>query len=207
MIFNILLIIIFVACFASLMTGGLWSNAIMLVNVLTAGLLATNYFESLADFFDDQDASFTYLWDFLAIWLIFGIAMIVLRLATDYLSPVKVHFFMPVEKAGGLLMAAWVSWVMVCFAAMTFHTAPLARNFMGFQREPDTKMLFGLAPDRVWLGWMHRESKGPLCRLGQLAPFDANGDFIYRYAERRSDFEKQMTLTKSNEGADKKKTR
>src|SRR6478609_11159291 len=106
MIFNILLIIIFVACFASLMTGGLWSNAIMLVNVLTAGLLATNYFEPLANFFDDQDASFTYVWDFLAIWLIFGIAMIVLRLATDYMSPVKVHFFMPVEKAGGLLMAA-----------------------------------------------------------------------------------------------------
>ena len=47
---------------------------------------------------------------------------------------------------------------------MTLHTAPLARHFLGgaFQREPDSKMFFGLAPDRVWLAWVHRESKGVL---------------------------------------------
>ena len=52
------------------MNSGLWSNTITLVNVLTAGLLATNYFEPLADFFEGRNSSFTYVWDFLAIWLI-----------------------------------------------------------------------------------------------------------------------------------------
>ena len=46
---SILLIVIFFACFTSFMNSGMWSNTIALVNVLTAGLLATNYFEPLAD--------------------------------------------------------------------------------------------------------------------------------------------------------------
>ena len=64
-------------CFASLMNNGLWTNTLTLVNVLTAGLVATNYFEPLADLLDKQEPSLTYVWDFLAIWLIFGVVMIV----------------------------------------------------------------------------------------------------------------------------------
>src|SRR5690348_14391077 len=95
---NILLIVVFVACYATFMNAGLWSNTITLVNVLTAGLLATNYFEPLADYFEGLDSSFTYVWDFLALWLLFGGAMLGLRIATDYMSPLKVKFFVPVEK-------------------------------------------------------------------------------------------------------------
>ena len=93
---------------------------------------------------------------------------------------------MPVEKVGGPLMAVWVGWVMVCFATMTFHTAPLSRNFLGFQEQPDTKMLFGLAPDRLWLAWMHRESRGSLSRMGHPNPFDPRGEFILKYGNRRA---------------------
>ena len=202
MFINLLLLLIFVACFASLMSGGLWSNTLTLVNVVTAAFLATNYFEPLAEYFEKQDPSFTYLWDFLAIWLIFGVSMIALRALTDAMSTVKVRFFVPVEKAGGILMACWVAWIVVCFTTMTLHTAPLARSFLGgsFQPDPDSKMLFGLGPDRVWLGWVHRESKGSLSRLGDVVPFDARGDFIIRYGERRAEFEKQLTLTKSGGG-------
>ena len=46
-------------------------------------------------------------------------------------------------------------------------------------------MFFGLGPDRVWLGWMHRESLGSLSRLNGIAPFDVRGDFIIRYGGRR----------------------
>lgn len=205
MFINILLVLIFFGCFAALMNSGLWSNALMLVNVLTAALLATNYFEPLADYFEDQNASFTYLWDFLAIWLIFGLSMAALRAATDYMSPVRVRFLLPVEKAGGILMACWVAWVVVCFTTMTLHTAPLARNFFGgsFQPEADSRMLFGLGPDRVWLGWVHRESKGAMSRLGDPATFDPRGEFILRYGDRRAEFEKQLTLAKAS-GSDSK---
>ncbi|HTM56305.1 MAG TPA: hypothetical protein VL175_19905 [Pirellulales bacterium] len=194
---SILLIVIFFACFTSFMNSGMWSNTIALVNVLTAGLLATNYFEPLADYFEGLDSSFTYVWDFVALWVLFGGAMLLLRMATDFMSPLRVKFYVPVEKVGGPFMAIWVSWIIVCFTTMTLHTAPLARNFLGgsFQSDPDARMLFGLGPDRVWLGWVHRESRGALSRLGQLAPFDPRGEFIYRYADRRAEFEKLNGLS------------
>jgi hypothetical protein len=197
----ILLFVIFIACFVSLMNNGLWSNTLTLVNVITAGLLATNYFEPLAALFERQEPSFTYVWDFFAIWLLFGVAMIVLRAITDLVSQVKVRFFMPVDKAGGILMACWASWIVVCFATMTLHTAPLARNFLGgsFQVDPKDKMFFGLGPDRVWLGWVQRESRGALCRLsGAVVPFDPQGDFILRYGARRAEFEELKTFMKSS---------
>lgn len=198
MMLTILLVLIFIGCFASLMNNGLWSNTIALVNVITAALLATNYFEPLADWFDKMEPSFHYVWDMFALWLIFGVVMSLLRAATDYMSQVKVRFFMPVDKFGGMLMACWVGWIMVCFSTMTLHTAPLARSPLGgsFQAAPDSKMFFGLAPDRVWLSWVHRESQGSLCRLSSMAPFDPQGDFILRYADRRLTFEDQMTLTR-----------
>ena len=197
MILAIVLILLFVGVFASVMTQGLWSNTLTLVNLLLAGLIATNYYEPVADYFDRQEPSFTYIWDFVAIWLLFGFAMVALRFATDYLSQVKVRFFMPVEKVGGVIMAIWVSWIALCFTTAAFHTAPLARHFLGgFQQEPDSKMFFGLQPDRVWLGWMHRESAGTLSRFSGARPFDENGDFIVRYSNRRGAFEQQITLTK-----------
>ena len=71
----ILLLLIFVACFASLMNSGLWSNTITLVNMITAALVATNYFEPLAEFFERNESSFAYVWDFIAMWLIFGLVL------------------------------------------------------------------------------------------------------------------------------------
>lgn len=193
---TIVLLIIFVGCFAGLLNGGLWGNTLTLVNVITAALLATNYFEPLAGWFDEQYSGATYLYDFIAIWLIFAISFTLFRMATDYMSPIKVRFIPPVDKAGGILMAIWVGWVMVCFSTMTLHTAPLARNFLGggFQELPDSRMLFRLAPDRKWLAWVHRESQGPYSRLADVAPFDPRGDFILRYADRRDAFEHQLEL-------------
>jgi hypothetical protein len=196
---NVILMLIFFGCFAFMMTGGLWSNTLTLVNVITSALLATNYFEPVADFFEDKNASMTYVWDFFALWLVFGASMVILRAMTDSVSKVKVRFFVPVEKAGGILMALWTAWIVICFTTMTMHTAPLARSFLGgsFQPDADATMLFGLGPDRVWLGWVNRESRGALSRLSGVAPFDPRGEFILRYGDRRAEFEKQLTLSTS----------
>jgi hypothetical protein len=196
---NILLFLIFVGCFASLFTGGLWTNALMLINTVTAALLATNYFEPLADWLERSvDPSWTYQWDFIALWLIFGLSMSVLRAATDAVSKVKVRFHPLVDQIGNYAFAAWTGWVLLCFATMTLHTAPLSRNFLGgaFQEQPESRMFFGLAPDRLWMSWVHKESKGSLCRLREIVPFDAGGDFILRYANRREDYDHILTVLK-----------
>jgi hypothetical protein len=199
MYLNILLGLVFVACFAGLFNNGLWSNTLTLINVISSALLATNYFEPLAGWLDKQFPTCTYLVDFPAIWSIFAVSMMALRAATDLASKVKVRFFQPVDQYGGYLFACWIAWVMVCFTTMTLHTAPLARNFLygAFQPEPDSRMFFGRAPDRLWLSWVYKESKGSMCRLREIVPFDAQGDFILRYGSRREEFGKQLTLTKS----------
>jgi hypothetical protein len=191
----------FFVCVASLHSGGIWGNAIALVNVVTAALLATNFWEPLADWLQQQEATYTYIWDFVAIWGLFAVAMIVMRTLTDTLSRVKVRFKKSFDMPGGLFLAAWTGWVMVCFTLMTLHTAPLARNFLygAFQEKPDSRMFFGLAPDRKWLGFVHKHSLGG---LGRAAPpgqantheFDQNGDYIYKYAARRARFEQQLDV-------------
>ena len=205
MYINLLLLAIFVGCAASLATAGLWSNFITLVNVITAALLAVNYWEPLADWLQAKDSSYTYLFDFVALWGIFGVGMGLLRPVTDALSKVKVKFIKPVDLGVGIFLACWVGWVLVCFATMTLHTAPLSRTFLGFQKTPETRMFFGLAPDHTWLGFVQKESQGALARNIQVKhpdgkltngnKFDPDGEFILKYGERRARFEKEPGIT------------
>jgi hypothetical protein len=207
MYFTLLLLVVFFAVVAMLVREGLWSNAIMFFNVMTAAMLATNYYEPLANWIERKEwgRSFTFLLDFLSLWVIFSVVLVVLRLATDKISRVKVRFKMPVEWSGGIFFALWVAWLMVCFTAFSFHTAPLARNFLfgSFQPEPTSNMFFGSAPDRQWLAWMYtmsdttedRTNGGSLGRgrLDSDRPgtntFDPKTDFILRYAARRKQYE------------------
>ena len=55
-----LLLVIFFVCVAMLWNEGLWGNAIMLINVTTAALIATCYFEPVAVFLNGHLKSFTY---------------------------------------------------------------------------------------------------------------------------------------------------
>jgi hypothetical protein len=199
MYITLLLLVVFFAVFAMLLREGLWSNAIMFFNVMTAAMLATNYYETLANWMERKEwgKSYTFLLDFLSLWAIFSVVLVVLRLATDKISRVKVRFKMPVEWSGGIFFGLWVAWLMVCFTAFSFHTAPLARNFLfgSFQPEPTSNMFFGLGPDRQWLAWMHTMSDyGSLGRRSDSDPpgeyvFDPKADFVVRYAARRKQYE------------------
>lgn len=184
-IFPLLLVVILLACAASLYPEGLWGNAINLVNIILAGLLAFNFFEPLARFLEGQMASYTFFLDFISLWLIFCVSLVVLRTASNLLSRVKVRFLMIVDRVGSGILAVLVGWVMVCFTAATLHTAPLARNFMWGGFNPEKRMLFGLAPDRQWLGLVRLASRGGLSGGNQ---FDTR--FIVQYADFRSAVEK-----------------
>lgn len=195
--FTLLLFVIFFACVACLYTEGIWGNAIRLINVVTAALLATNFWEPVATWLDYKQPSYTYVWDFLVLWGLFGIFMIVFRVGTDLLSRVKVRFLKIVDRIGSAVLACWIGWVMVCFTTMTLHTAPLARNFLfeGFQ--PEQRMfVMGLAPDRQWLGFVQKMSRGAFCRSAteqqqksEKYVFDPKGEFMPKYTTRRSNLE------------------
>jgi hypothetical protein len=201
-ILTLLTLAIIFACMATLYTEGMWSNAIRLINVVTAALLAMNFFEPAAKWLDDWQPSYTYYWDFLALWGLFGIFSLILRGLTDNVSKVQVRFMGLADRIGSWVFAVWVGWVMVCFTMMSFHTAPLARNFLfeGFQ--PEQRMFLGFAPDRQWLGFSQKESLGAFSQSAtpeeweqEKYVFDRNADFMPKYASRRSANESGIAKT------------
>lgn len=203
---NIVLIALFAICVAFIYNEGLWGSAVLFFNVLLAAVLATNLYEPVATLLESMLPSLTYFADFVGVWLTFALCLVILRLTTDLISRHKVRFKKPVDLAGGLFFAAWIGWVMVQFTMFTMHMAPLSRNYLGFQEKPDTAMLFGLSPDRTWLGFIHNQSKAGQSMGGAFARtppandanayvFDPQGDFILKYGQRRKDFSKEPGLS------------
>jgi hypothetical protein len=201
---TVCLCIIFFACLATLYTEGLWGNAVLLINVITAGLLAMNFFEPVANWLEGLLPSFTYACDFLALWGLFGALMLVFRLGADYLSRVKVRFLKIADQIGSIALACWIGWVMVCFTAMSLHTAPMAKNFLGGSFQPEQRMFFGQAPDRQWLGFTQKMSKGAFARSASEADwksekyvFDPRSEFMPKYNTRRGEVENQVKSKKT----------
>ena len=198
MAFTIVLFVVFFVCLAMMWNEGMWSNALTVVNVTFAAMVATNYYEPLADWLDGQLPSYTYIMDYLSLWALFAIAFSILRYVTDSLSQYRVRFRMPIEHTGRVLFAAWTGWVIVCFSCFALHTAPLARSpFRGsFQSQPQDNNFLGFAPDRMWLAFMQSRSEGALSRT-EPRVFDPRSDFIYKYGARRAQLERSNQSTGS----------
>ncbi len=181
-----LIVVVMFICVAMLWNEGMWANALNLVNVTLAAALATNLYEPAADYLEKQMASFTYLLDFLCLWAIFALVYSVLRACTDGISNHAVRFRLPIERGGRIVFALATAWVLACFITTSIHTAPLSVSpFRGsFAKEPLSNDFFGLAPDRMWLGFMHSRSSGALAKSTPRV-FDPDGDFILKYGARR----------------------
>jgi len=210
---SLLMFLIIALCVGFLLMEGMWSNAIRLVNVVTAALLATNFYEPVAGWLDGMELSFTFAWDFLALWGLFVLFGVIFRLLTDFASRVKVRFMKLADRIGSGFFAFWIGWVMACFTMFSIHLAPLAREPFRGGFQPEERMLLGLAPDRLWLGFVQKVSRGQFARglseqemkknvygsreadadwEEQLAVFDREGKMLPKYATRRAALEGHM---------------
>jgi hypothetical protein len=187
------LLLIFAATTAALWFQGLWSAAVTLVNMLLAMMIATSFYEPICTAIEGigPGKQYTYLLDFIVLWLLFGIVFGILRAITDALSKSQVGFPTPVEMAGRSVLAAWCGWLMVCFVAFSMHMAPLnSPNPLGAFATPNAKTFGPVSPDRLWLGFMYSRSRGAIG--GQ--PFDKNpitnleAEFPLKYHDRRVKF-------------------
>ncbi len=203
-LFSIVMLLIFAACVGFAFTEGLWSNAVRFVNVVTAALLAMSFFEPVAKLLDEQvNDSYTYFWDFLALWVLFVVFMLIFRLLTNSISRVKVRFMGIVDRIGGGAFAVLTGWVVLAFTMTTLHTAPLAEKFWDGAFDYNTTMLL-VGPDRQWLSLFTCLSEGSFSRglaeeeyaqygatpAEPLTVFDRHLTFMPRYAERRAAVEK-----------------
>jgi hypothetical protein len=174
---------------------GLWSCAINVINLTIAGLVATNYFEPLAQMADGSGSN--YMMDSIMLWALFAVTYIVLRLITHMISEYDVNFIKPVDIAGRAILGIWCGWLFVCFAAFTMVTAPIGASPMGAWERPDANSFLMMAPERQWLAFAQSRSMGALSNSNSGAPlhpddaqtgsqvFDSNGEFTYKYYARR----------------------
>lgn len=210
---TLLILFAFVVVVAASWFMGLWTNLITIVSMLLSGLVATNYFEPVATYFDRPVVvpsngaleEFTYFLDFLSWWAIFIVCFAVLRAVTDMMSRVRVKFNFWVEIVGRSITALWIGGIFVCQFAFTLHLAPIEPNAL--QNTPDQNMFIGMAPDRAWMAFAQSRSRGALARgkfsTGETHPDDANlnvetfdpySEFTYKYHHRKTVLEGFETL-------------
>ena len=179
MVFFILMMIILGATIAFSVKDGIWTNLIRLFNLIFSGLIATTYFETLADVLEGYASSFTYLLDFLSIWLIFISVYAILRTLTNKISLVKVWFPAIIDKWGGVALAVVLGFTMLSFSVFALYTAPLQPGYWGIHKSPT---LTG-----SWAVFAKMESDGAL-QAG--TSFGEPKDFYNRYNTRRENQEK-----------------
>jgi hypothetical protein len=159
LLFNGLLLLVFGIVTWCVASEGAWGAGIILLSVVFSGLLAMNFFESLAFALDGVLP--TGYSDIVAMCLLFTGFVSLLRVATEKIAPMDIELPAPVFQGGRWVLAAITGYTTMAFLLTALHTAPLPREFAGFK--PERKNLFNAAaPDRQWLGFTQYVSEHAL---------------------------------------------
>jgi hypothetical protein len=169
---------------------GLFTAAVMMVNVFLAGLLTFNFFEPLAD---SMGTAFrrTFLQgyeDFLAMIGLFCLFLGVLRGLTNNLNDTLIEYPMVPQQFGALACGVIAGYLLSGFLVCSMQTLPWSEGFLGFEpRQQDEAFVRRLLPpDRVWLALMQRASTHTFSRADDEShAFDRFGAFESNYRRLR----------------------
>lgn len=192
------LIVIAIVAYAQL-RNGLFSAAVMLVQVLLAGLVAFNWFEPIANWLEDRfrTSAFAGCEDLIALTLLFVTALGLLRAVTNRLAPDPLDFPGNVQLFGAGIFGALTGYLAAGFLVAAVQTLPLEPTFFGFEPratdEPFHRSF--LPPDRVWLALMRHAGAYPLAAtednpeadapVDRYQTFDRDGTYELRYLRYR----------------------
>ncbi len=197
--FTLILLAVFAFCVGFCYAEGMWSNALRLICAVLAGIMAVNYFEPTAKALENLAPSYTFAMDFLAFWLVFVMVFLLLQGAGMGLSRVRVRFLKIADRIGSGILSVLIGWVMVCLVTTSMHLAPFPRDALGGSFRVESSPKGGLAPDYMWLGFVQKLSQGAYCRSAteqewkqEKYVFDPKGEFMLKYATRRSQLEAHM---------------
>ncbi len=209
--FTLLILLVFVAVIASTWWFGIWNNLLTLINLLLAGLIASGFYENVADQLNQNIPNWKNLMGFVAVWFTFVVSFIVLRSVTDMISSKRLKFDKTTEIIGQSILSVWIACVFVSFMTFTLHLSPVPPA--AFQEDPASSTL-GIGPDRFWLAFVQSRSRGALSSTkdanlvagkfkGPSHPedaeldarvFDAEGSFIPTNIIRRQKLAERKTL-------------
>jgi colicin V production protein len=163
--------------------AGLFSGLVHLGNTVLAGFMAFNFWEPLARSLGATSPRCDQYAD--AIWLtaLFVLFHILLRLLTSYLAPRRVALPPRVQQIGGAVVGSITGYVLAGVIICVLQTLPLPERFLGHDAEAGSALG---APERVWLGIVHRASGVVFDEPGDDERwFDADGSFAARYTRYR----------------------
>ena len=204
-------ITMFILIVASTWWFGLWSNLVTLINLFLATMIASTSFEPVSLWLLNLDSSYRLLYDFIAVWLVFLLAFVVLRGVTDVLSGYRLKFDPITELVGRSVLSIWIAGVFVCFSFFTLQMAPLKPNLYA-ENVPKSEM--GTIPDRLWLSFIQSRSRGALAASKEQSllfagyelanhpddievdarVFDPNANFLLYYSSKRRTIAERTVL-------------
>ena len=189
--------IVVFASVAMMVREGLWSNSISLLNIIISGLVAFGFYAPLTIYLDEKlGGQYTYVLDFVVIWFLFAISMVIGRTVTVAASKTRMRFKNPIGPVGGPLVALLTAWVLAAFTLATLHTSPMPKDAFGGMlvgpADVSTASPF-TSPDAAWLRFVQRMSAANALGSSRTEPFSAGG-FVRIYEDHRSKYEKSPSV-------------
>jgi uncharacterized membrane protein required for colicin V production len=191
--YTVIYLVVWFAGLAMMVREGLWSNTISLVNILVSGLVAFACYSPLAIYLDEMlNGEYTYLIDFVTIWGLFVVTMIVCRLVTGFASGTRMRFKNPIDPVGGPVMGVLASWALAGFVMATLHTAPMPKDAFGggliYTQDEVTSNSALFNPDLGWLRFVQRVTKPDSFGHAKGGGFSAWA-FVQIYADHREKYQ------------------
>ena len=215
----------FILIFASTWWFGLWSNIVTLINLFIASMVASSLYQPMAGALGNVNSSYQDLYEFIGVWLVFCLALFVLRGVTDTLSRFRLKFDPMTELIGRSIVSAWIAGVFICFSFFTMQMAPLTPAFYGSETQATDPASVGTLPDKLWLAFIQSRSRGALAAgqspgaglkeytLGEHPDdvgmnkrvFDPYGQFLLEMENRRWKISKKERLRNATDSGKTKK--
>ena len=185
---------VLLASWAMMVREGMWSNAIKLVNIIMSGLVAYGFYAPLTVYLDEMTGgSNTYWLDFVIIWALFVVTMVILGELTKLLSRTRMRFKNPIDPVGGPLVGFAAAWVLAAFVMATLHTSPMPPDaFSGKLQHSESDVASAsvlTAPDLGWLRFVERVTTADAFGSAGTTPFKATA-FVKIYTDHRTKFSK-----------------
>jgi uncharacterized membrane protein required for colicin V production len=193
MFYWVIYLVVVFAALAMMVREGLWSNTITLINVIVSGLAAFGFYSPLAVLLDEQlNGQYTYLLDFVCLWVIFIVVMLICRSLTGLASRTRLRLKYPIDAVGGPLVGLIAAWVLAGFVMATLHTSPMPRDAYSGKLVYDKSEVAtrsGLtSPDLAWLRFVERVSPAEALGDNSTSGFSAWG-FVHIYEDHRTKYE------------------
>ena len=172
--------LIFIAIFAFILFiavnfwFGLWNNVLTLINFYIAAIVASAYYENLAAALLTKMPDYHFVLDFLALWLLFFLTMLILRAFTGAITKVKLKLNIWVDMAGRGIVCTWLAVGFTMFLSFSLHLAPIPPSdddFSDYDAALSTEEFADEGGDgrslmagmgRQWMAFIQSRSRGAL---------------------------------------------